>query len=92
DAVGGHPRVGEVRGLGMLAAVEFMENPGEGIWYPPASIAPRVAAEMMRRGVIARALPESDILGFAPPLCIDRSEVDQVADAVKSAVVAVLGP
>lgn len=92
DAVGNHPKVGEVRGIGLLAAVEFMENPGEGAWYPSASVAPKVAAEMMRRGVMARALPESDILGFAPPLCIDRSEVGQVTDAVRSAVVAVLGP
>ena len=92
DAVGGHPKVAEVRGIGLLAAVEFMENPGERIWYPLGTVAPKVAAEMMHLGVIARALPDSDILGFAPPLCIDRQEVDLVADAVKSAVSAVLGP
>ena len=90
-AVGDHPNVGEVRGIGMLAAVEFMEDPADGKWYPPATVAAKVAAEMLRHGVIARVLPESNILGFAPPLCIDRGEIDQVAGALRNATEAVLG-
>ena len=35
-------------------------------------------------------MPQGDILGFAPPLCITESELDQVVDATKKAVSAVL--
>jgi L-2,4-diaminobutyrate transaminase len=33
-------------------------------------------------GVIARAMPEGDILGFAPPLCITRKEIDIIVSAM----------
>jgi L-2,4-diaminobutyrate transaminase len=46
---------------------------------------------MTRRGVIARAMPEGNIIGFAPPLCITRQEVEVVADALRGAVHEVLG-
>ena len=46
----------------------------------------------MKRGVIARAMPEGDIIGFAPPLCITPAEVDIVATALRAAVHEVLGP
>ncbi|RUU00147.1 aspartate aminotransferase family protein, partial [Mesorhizobium sp. USDA-HM6] len=39
-------------------------------------------------GVIGRAMPQGDILGFAPPLCLTREEADTIvantADAVNS--------
>lgn len=92
EAVGDHPNVAEVRGDGMLAAVELMEDPEAGQWFPPMSVAPKIAAEMTRKGVIARALPEGNIMGFAPPLCITREEIDRVAEATKDAIATVLGP
>jgi len=91
EVMGDHPNVAEVRGSGLLAAVEFMENPTERDWYPPMSVAPKISAEMTRLGVIARAMPEGDIIGFAPPLCITRDEVDQVVDALAKATASVLG-
>ena len=52
--------------------------------------APAVASAMLKRGVIARALPEGNILGFAPPLCITRAEVDILVDATRDALHEVL--
>jgi L-2,4-diaminobutyrate transaminase len=49
-------------------------------------VAPRVAAAMAERGVIARAMPQGDIIGFAPPLCISRAECDTVVAATLDAV------
>ena len=86
-----HPNVAEVRGVGLLAAVEFMEDPAALKWYPPMTVGPRISAEMTRLGVIARAMPEGNIIGFAPPLCITRGEVDQVVDALAKATRSVLG-
>ncbi len=91
EVMGDHPNVAEVRGVGLLAAVEFMENPAERTWFPPMTVAPKISAEMTRLGVIARAMPEGNIIGFAPPLCITRDEVDQVVDALARATTPVLG-
>jgi L-2,4-diaminobutyrate transaminase len=91
EALGAHPNVGEVRGAGLLAAVEFMEDPGARRWFPTMSVAPKIAAAMLARGVIARPLPEGDIIGFAPPLCFTRAEADTAVAALADAVREVLG-
>ena len=41
--------------------------------------------------VIARAMPQGDILGFAPPFCLTRQEADTVVAATVKAVKTVLG-
>lgn len=91
EVMGDHPNVAEVRGVGLLAAVEFMEDPAERKWFPPMTVAPKISADMTRLGVIARAMPEGNIIGFAPPLCITREEVDLVVDALALATKSVLG-
>jgi L-2,4-diaminobutyrate transaminase len=92
DALADHPQVGEVRGEGMLCAVEFMEDKAAGRFYEPAGkVGGRLAAQMLESGVIARAMPQGDILGFAPPFCLTRAEADQVVGATAAAVKAVLG-
>ncbi|MEQ8307961.1 MAG: aminotransferase [Hoeflea sp.] len=92
DAAGSHPNVAEVRGVGLMAAVEFMKDPGTRTFFePPMVISGKISAAMQRHGVIARAMPEGDMIGFAPPLCITPQEVDQVAEALKKAVQEVLG-
>ena len=79
--------VGEVRGEGLLAAVELVRDRDDRVFYTPEEkIGPRAAAAMLERGVIARAMPEGDILGFAPPLCLTRDEADTVVAAATAAV------
>ncbi len=46
---------------------------------------------MLKRGVIARAMPQGDILGFAPPLCLTEAEADQIVEATREAVRETLG-
>jgi L-2,4-diaminobutyrate transaminase len=92
DAVGNHPNVGEVRGVGMLAAVEFVEDrAAKRFFEPQGRIGGAVAAACLERGMIARAMPHGDILGFAPPLTLSRAEADRIAAITKSAVEATLG-
>lgn len=91
-AVGNHPNVAEVRGEGLLAAVEFMDDVKERRFFTPVmSVSPKITAAMLNRGVMARALPEGDIVGFAPPLCITREECDIVVEAFRASVEDVLG-
>lgn len=86
DRLADHRHVAEVRGVGLLAAVEFMKDPAGVEWFPPMSIGPQIVTEMTRLGVMARAMPEGNIVGLAPPLCITTEEVDQVVEALGQAV------
>ena len=47
---------------------------------------------MLARGVIARAIPEGDIIGFAPPLCLTRAEADEIVRVTAEAIDEVCGP
>nr|WP_245465681.1 aminotransferase class III-fold pyridoxal phosphate-dependent enzyme [Mesorhizobium sp. M6A.T.Ce.TU.016.01.1.1] len=72
-----HPTVGEVRGIGILSAVEFMRDPKARIPFEPGlQVGERAAATLLENEVIARAMPHADTLGYAPPLIIKRGEVD----------------
>ncbi len=92
DALADHPHVGEVRGEGLLCALEFVEDRGTRRFYDPArKVGPAVAAALLKRGVIARAMPQGDILGFAPPLCLTTGEAGTIVSATRDAVVETLG-
>ncbi|MGI9433336.1 MAG: aminotransferase [Geminicoccaceae bacterium] len=87
DAIGDHVHVGEVRGAGLLAAVELAEDKDERRPFDPArKMGPAFAAACLERGLIARAMPHGDILGFAPPLTLSRSEADQIVDKTTRAL------
>lgn len=92
DALSGHKHVGDVRGDGLLAAIEFVEDKdGRAFFDPAKKIGPQISAALLERGVIGRAMPQGDILGFAPPFCLTKEEADTVVEAAASAVKAVLG-
>ncbi|MBY6068926.1 aspartate aminotransferase family protein [Leisingera aquaemixtae] len=93
EALSGHSNVGEVRGEGMLCAVEFVKDKDSRTFFDAAEkIGPQIAAKLLEQDkVIARAMPQGDILGFAPPFCLSRAEADQVVEATLRAVKAVLG-
>ena len=92
EALGDHAHVGEVRGEGMLCAVEFVEDREKRRFFDPAAkVGPAIAAALLKRGVIARAMPQGDILGFAPPMCLSKAEADEVVGKTAEAVKDVLG-
>ncbi len=85
-----HEIVGEVRGEGLLAALEFVKDRDSRTFFDPATkVAPRIAAACLERELIVRAMPEGDILGFAPPLCLTTEEADKIVAITKQAVDAV---
>jgi L-2,4-diaminobutyrate transaminase len=82
-----HPLVGDVRGEGLLAALEFVEDKSSRTFFDPAlKVGPQVAAAASEAGLVARAMPQGDILGFAPPLCVTKAEVDEIVGLAKTAV------
>lgn len=85
-----HDMVGDVRGEGLMAAVECVADRDKRTLFDPAKkIGPRVSAACLERGLIARAMPEGDILGLAPPLCLTEQEAKIIVDVVKDAIDAV---
>ncbi len=90
EALAGQRFLGDLRGDGLLAAVELQRDPGAGVDFDPAEkITAQIVAEMARRGVIARAMPQGEIIGFAPPLCLTRAEADTIVSVTKDAITAV---
>ncbi|MDX5382326.1 MAG: aspartate aminotransferase family protein [Rhodobacterales bacterium] len=86
-ALADHPHVGEVRGEGMLCAVELVKDRDTRQFFDASEkVGPRVAATLLSHGVIARAMPQGDILGFAPPFCLTRAEADEVVEKTAKSV------
>lgn len=80
-ALAEHPHVGEVRGEGMLCAVELVKDRDTREFFDASEkVGPRVASALLGHGVIARAMPQGDILGFAPPFCLTHAEADEVVE------------
>ncbi|GGC13148.1 aspartate aminotransferase family protein [Marivita lacus] len=93
DALADHPHVGEVRGEGMICAVEFVKDKDNRVFFDPADkIGAQISGKLLEQDkIIARAMPQGDILGFAPPFCLSRAEADQVVEGTLRAVKTVLG-
>lgn len=91
-ALGDHANVGDIRGEGMLCAIEFVKARDGRVFFDAADkIGPQVSAALLEHGVIGRAMPQGDILGFAPPFCLTREEADEIAGKTVKAVKSVLG-
>ncbi len=74
-----HPLVGEIRGVGLMAAVELVSDKSTGQAFDPAlGVGPRCMAMAVERGVILRAL--GDTIAFSPPLIVSEAEIDQILD------------
>lgn len=81
------PIVGEVRGVGMLGALEFVANRESKTRFDPAlKVGARISKAARDRGLIARAMPHGEILGFAPPLVTTPDEIDEIVAIAEKAV------
>lgn len=73
--------VGEVRGVGLLGAVEFVaDRQTKRRFDPSLKVGARISKAARDGGLIVRAMPHGDILGFAPPLVVTESEIDEIVD------------
>lgn len=85
------PIVGEVRGVGLMAAIEFVaERDGKKRFDAQAKVGARISKAARDLGLIARAMPHGDILGFAPPLVITKQEIDEIVGIAEKAVRSVM--
>lgn len=80
-----HPLVGEARGIGLMAALEFVANKDtRETFSPELKVAYRVNSVLERNGILLRALGDS--LAMCPPLIIGPSELQSMLSAVRLAL------
>ncbi|SLN58071.1 Taurine--pyruvate aminotransferase [Roseivivax jejudonensis] len=86
EALADHPHVGDVRGEGLLCAVEFVKDRDSRTFFDATDkIGALLAGLLLEDGIIARAMPQGDILGFAPPFCLTEAEADEIAEKTAKA-------
>lgn len=89
-ALAEHPQVGEVRGLGLMCAVELVKDKASKEEFPAGDqIGPRVHKECIKRGLFSRT--RGDVYTLAPPIVISEQQIDDMVGIVRAAVAAVLG-
>ncbi|MBZ9772516.1 aspartate aminotransferase family protein [Mesorhizobium sp. CO1-1-8] len=80
-----HPLVGEVRGVGLIAAVELLTDKLSRRALPaPGQLGGLVNAELQAAGVISRNM--GDAIAFCPPLIITEAEIDTVLARFRQAL------
>ena len=72
-----HPLVGEVRGVGLMGALELVQDRRTRQPFDPAHAVGQQAIRLARRhGLITRALGDS--VAFSPPLIISEAEIGEL--------------
>jgi putrescine---pyruvate transaminase len=81
--------VGDVRGLGLMCGVEFVEDKAAKRPFPAArKIGARVQQECCKRGLVSRI--KDDIYMLAPPFIVTDAELDRIVNIVGEAIPAAL--
>jgi 4-aminobutyrate--pyruvate transaminase len=84
-----HPLVGEARGIGLMAALEFVADKQTRAPFPAEmKVATQVSNALQRKGILLRAL--GDTLVMAPPLIVNADQIQTILNAVAEALDEVL--
>jgi len=79
-----HPTIGDVRGLGLVAAVELVQSrDSKEKFAADGEEVNALNALLMDRGLLTRA---THIIMLSPPLCITRAEVDRTVAIIDDAL------
>ena len=71
----------------IIASLEFLEDKDNLKFFDPSKkIGMQVSSNLLKEGIIGRAMPHGDILGLAPPLCLNKSEVDIIIAGLKKSI------
>ncbi|MEQ8661876.1 MAG: aminotransferase class III-fold pyridoxal phosphate-dependent enzyme, partial [Gammaproteobacteria bacterium] len=84
-----HPLVGEVRGTGLIGAVELVaDKRSKAAFDPPGRVGAEVLRHCHENGLICRAI--GDVMAFCPPLIITSTQVDELFDKFERAMATAL--
>jgi len=81
-----HKSVGEIRSLGLMAAIEIVKDKEtkEPIGPMPMAGSHRIEELMWEKGIYARAMFET--IAIAPPLIVTKADIDLILDALDSSI------
>jgi putrescine aminotransferase len=77
EALGDHPLVGQIRGKGLLAAIELVDDKAERRFFPEVGDTGAICRNhCFREGLVMRAI--RDTMVCSPPLTISHAEIDEL--------------
>ena len=86
-AVGEHPNVGDIRGMGMFMALELVRDQASKQPLEEPNLMAWLSDQFKRRGLICRADDRLDpVIQLAPPLNIPQEDADQVVVIVADVI------
>jgi len=80
-----HPLVGEVRGSGLIGALELVANKESGQAFAGGAVGAYAQKAVQDNGVLLRTVAGSS-LAFCPPLIISEAQIDEIIDATSRAL------
>jgi putrescine---pyruvate transaminase len=87
--LGNHPHVGDVRGKGLMCAVDFVKDRDEKTPFAlDEQVGARIHAQAIARGLFSRVRGDTFVL--APPFVIEDDVLDRIAEVLAGATNAVL--
>ena len=90
EALGEHENAGDVRGIGMMCAVEYVEDRSTKQPFDASeNVGARINQEAMKRGLFSRV--RGDVYLVAPPIVTTESTIDDLVDILAASTKAVLG-
>jgi 4-aminobutyrate aminotransferase len=81
-----HPIIGDVRGKGLMLAVECIKDPESKERAP--ELRDQLVQECYQRGLLVLGCGQNN-LRFSPPLTVNRNEVDEALRILEAALTAV---
>lgn len=85
------PMIGDVRGLGLMAATEFTHPSGD--WHESKKVANTVRQKCLDDGnlMLLTCGPYDNVVRWIPPLVVDEGQINDALGVFKSAVKSVVG-
>ncbi|PMP73276.1 MAG: aspartate aminotransferase family protein, partial [Chloroflexus aggregans] len=86
-AIGQHPNVGDVRGMGMFMAIELVRDRTTRESIAEERLMSWLSEQLKQRGLICRADDRLEpVIQLAPPLILTREEADRCVTIIAEAV------
>ncbi len=90
SALGDHPHVGDIRGLGLMFGVEYVKDKSTKEAFDPADkVGDKILNAAIERGLFSRV--RGDVYCLAPPIVIEPAEIDRLSAILRAATIDVLG-
>ena len=82
-----HPIVGDVRGVGLVAGIEYVQSKETKEWFPASvGAAAKVRDAAFRRGVFVRLLGGGHVHAVAPPFIITKEQIDTIVEVLDASI------